>query len=353
MATAARGAALILISAFLTPLTGPIGSAHATQTAPPPIERPAYSWSQLVQQVVETAPSASAAAEAGPAERAQQMMRCFKLQDENYCLGLGFVDEVPSDDEIAAAAAEPVTPADETFGGRTGALSTADFVHERAALNEEDRLDSELAEMRTAWQGREKAKALRTDQVEVARELPKKLALMGGYGTSQERGYWCGPATFQSIDWANDNQKDSQASWAEDLGTTTAGTGIGAMVQQTNLKTTWDNYAGTYIVQSVGHWDTKKFFDVHRKHLGDGTGAPVIEHTQLLKRYFPYLAYNYSGHYQVGRGYDTDQGTITIFEVFNEKRFNSRGNDTAGSQEIPASALFNATLANQFKNIGL
>lgn len=352
MATAARGATFILISALLTPLIGPIGAAHA---APEPVrEQPAQTWSQLVQQVAETAPTASAAAEAGPAERATQTMRCFQLKDENYCLGLGFVDQVPTDDEIVAAAT-PVEarPSDPEFGGGTGALSTTDFVHERSGLNEEDRLNAELAEMRTAWEGREKARALRTNQVTSARQLPNKLALMGTYGTSQERGYWCGPATFQSIDWADDQQKDSQTSWAKDLGTTTSGTGISAMVQQTNLKTKWDNYAGTYIVQSVGHWDTKKFFDVHRMHLGDGTGAPIIEHTQLLKRYFPYLAYNYSGHYQVGRGYNVDEGTITIFEVFNEKRFNSRGNETAGSKQIPASALFNATLANQFKNIGL
>jgi hypothetical protein len=79
----------------------------------------------------------------------------------------------------------------------------------------------------------------------------------------------------------------------------------------------------------------------------------VIEHVQLLKRYFPYLAFNHSGHYQVGRGYDKAKGTIAIFEVFNERRFNSRGNVTDGPKNIPASALFNATLANSFQNIGL
>ena len=176
---------------------------------------------------------------------------------------------------------------------------------------------------------------------------------MKGFQTSQEKGYWCGPATFQSIDWADDNQKDTQASWAKDLGTTTSGTAISAMVKQTNLKTNWDLAAGTYIVQNVGHWNAQKFFTVHQNHLGDGQPAPIIEHTQLLKRYFPYLAFNHSGHYQVGRGYDRAKGTIAIFEVFNERRFNSRGNVTDGPKNIPATALFNATLANSFKNIGL
>ena len=184
-------------------------------------------------------------------------------------------------------------------------------------------------------------------------KLPTSSYIMKGFRTSQEKGYWCGPATFQSIDWADDNQKDTQASWAKDLGTTTSGTAISAMVKQTNLKTNWDLAAGTYIVQNVGHWNAQKFFTVHQNHLGDGRPAPVIEHTQLLKRYFPYLAFNHSGHYQVGRGYDRAKGTIAIYEVFNERRFNSRGNVTDGPKNIPATALFNATLANSFKNIGL
>jgi hypothetical protein len=76
---------------------------------------------------------------------------------------------------------------------------------------------------------------------------------------------------------------------------------------------------------------------VHQKHLGVYK-APVIEHVQLLKRYFPYLAFNHSGHYQVGRGYDRAKGTIAIYEVFNERRFNSRGNVTDGPKNVPASA---------------
>ena len=182
--------------------------------------------------------------------------------------------------------------------------------------------------------------------------MPASAYIMDGFQTSQEKGYWCGPATFQSIDWADDNQKDTQASWAEDLGSTTSGTAISAMVKQTNVKTAWPKSAGTYVVQNVSGWNAQTFFAVHQKHLGVYK-APVIEHGQLLKRYFPYLAFNHSGHYQVGRGYNQANGTIAIFEVFNERRFNSRGNVTDGPKSIPASALFNATLANSFQNIGL
>ncbi|TDO47056.1 peptidase C39-like protein [Kribbella sp. VKM Ac-2571] len=311
------------------------------------------------------------------------MLRCFKLDTENYCLGLGFVSQVPTGAQRHALMTEPnLRAADEVSAEQdipTGDLTPAAFVGARAAMPKSRRVTAELDEMQAAWNGREKARELRelaetqtpppnpeptpgptpeptptpvpsTPVAPVA--APASAYIMKGFQTSQEKGYWCGPATFQSIDWADDNQKDTQASWAKDLGSTSSGTAISAMVKQTNLKTAWPKTAGTYIVQSVSNWNAQTFFTVHQKHLGVYK-APVIEHVQLLKRYFPYLAFNHSGHYQVGRGYDKAKGTIAIFEVFNERRFNSRGNVTDGPKNIPASALFNATLANSFKNIGL
>ncbi|WP_238335122.1 C39 family peptidase [Kribbella amoyensis] len=400
---------------------------------PDPAALPAArSWSEVAQQVAETSPGDISLRSADVAQQSTQVMRCFKLEDENYCLGLGFVDKVPSGAQLSEAVSAPAVSAqDRAADGSvveqdiaTGAQSPAAFVSERAAMPKTARVNAELEEMQSAWDGRDKARALRllddngnpppaqptsptptpstptpstptatpstgtpstgtpstqsreaepradgtvppptpptgkpspppVNPPAAVKTLPASKYIMKGFQTSQEKGYWCGPATFQSIDWADDNQKDTQASWAKDLGATTSGTAISAMVKQTNLKTNWDIAAGTYIVQNVGHWTTQKFFQVHQNHLGDGAPAPVIEHVQLLKRYFPYLAFNHSGHYQVGRGYDRNAGTIGIFEVFNERRFNSRGNVTDGPKNIPASALFNATLANQFKNIGL
>lgn len=358
----------------------------------------ANSWTEVVQEVIRTAPESSMLRATALADQSKQVMRCFKLETENYCLGLGFVDQLPSGAQLSAMTAAP----EAAIGSRsadddaeqdiaTGALSPAEFVSERSSLSDNARLDAELDEMQAAWEGREKARLLREldeptgtseapaptptptatpttperttpaspgqpkpkPPVSAPVKLPSSSYIMKGFATSQDKGYWCGPATFQSIDWADDNQKDTQASWAKDLGSSTSGTGISAMVKQTNLKTNWDLAAGSYIVQNVGHWNTQKFFSVHQNHLGDAKPAPVIEHVQLLKRYFPYLAFNHSGHYQVGRGYDAKKGTIGIYEVFNERRFNSRGNTTNGPKNIPASALFNATLANTFQNIGL
>ncbi|MFI5733447.1 C39 family peptidase [Kribbella sp. NPDC051587] len=432
MPTAARGATLIVLGALLAqaPLTAfayqprdpelirpatPAPSAEPT-VAPPTVEPTtaeptvasttvatppaAESWGELSQQVVDTSPSDLQAEDS--ATQAASMLRCFKLQEENYCLGLGFVDKLPTGAQVQETVTAPDVSADETDGVEqdidTGDQTPQAFVAERAALPKDERVSVELDEMQAAWEGREKARALRlldadsdserssTEATEAAPtptptptatptrttpttgpitptpapqppvqvvKPPASSYIMKGFQTSQDKGYWCGPATFQSIDWADDKQKDTQGSWAKDLGSTTSGTGISAMVKQTNLKTDWDLAAGTYVVQNVSHWNTQKFFTVHQNHLGDGKPAPVIEHVQLLKRYFPYLAFNHSGHYQVGRGYNRAKGTIGIFEVFNERRFNSRGNVTDGPKNIPAAALFNATLANSFQNIGL
>ncbi|TCO50532.1 peptidase C39-like protein [Kribbella antiqua] len=421
MPTAARGATLILLGALLAqaPLTAAAYEPRdrTTSSAPAPAAQPtaaqptadpsaapaepaaelpaARSWSEVVQQVTETSPSDLELRAADTSAQASSVMRCFKLDEENYCLGLGFVDELPTGAQVQQMLRPPTATAAEDGVEQdisTGDLTPAAFVAERASMPKSARVNAELDEMQAAWDGREKARELRLldadprpqsaaptptatprptptssptatptvtaptqgtpSPVTPVKPVPKAAYVMKGYQTSQEKGYWCGPATFQSIDWADDDQKDTQASWAKDLGSTTSGTAISAMVKQTNLKTNWDLAAGTYIVQNVGHWNAQKFFQVHQKHLGVNK-APIIEHTQLLKRYFPYLAFNHSGHYQVGRGYDRANGTIAIYEVFNERRFNSRGNVTDGPKNIPASALFNATLANSFQNIGL
>lgn len=379
MRTPARGATLIVLGVLLAgpPLTAAAyePSERTTSDSVPA----AHSWSDVVRQVSETTPNGSELRAADASAQAESVLRCFKLEEENYCLGLGFVDQLPTGAEIQEVISTPVTRADgEAADIPTGALTPDAFVAARAAMPKSARVSAELDEMRAAWDGRDKARALRLlDNSATAPTSPTPTSptptrtaptqgpptpapvpppasayIMKGFETSQEKGYWCGPATFQSIDWADDDQRDTQASWAKDLGTTSSGTAITAMVEQTNLKTDWDVPAGTYIVQSVKHWNAEKFFQVHEKHLGTYR-APIVEHTQLLKRYFPYLAFNHSGHYQVGRGYDRANGTIAIFEVFDERRFNSRGNVTAGPKNIPATALFNATLANSFQNIGL
>lgn len=286
----------------------------------------------------------SGASPASAASAASRLMRCFDLGGPRYCLGVGFTDTEPTP---AAAASRPLDS--ETRGG-SGALSEADFVAQRSAMTDKERADAEVAEVDMALAGATKAKSL----MQATASTKTSNYIMYGYQTRQAKSYWCGVATFQSIDWADDKQRDTQESWAKDLGTTTSGTSIANMVSLTNSKTNWDAKAGTYIVQSVASWTADQFFTVHRNHLGDAQPAPIIEHPQLLKTYFPYLKYSHSGHFTVGRGYAASNKSISYFEVFNEADWNSSGNQTWGVRFMPAATLLAATKANtSFKNIGL
>lgn len=368
MPKATRGAtAGIILGALMLQAPTALAVSQFTAANPAPGSSPAapagpvaaQSWADLARQVRNTASTGATTGARSAAQRAQQAqgaLRCFQLEQENYCLGLGFVDTVPSAGRVAAAVS-PVTVPSGGTAASTGALSVTAFVAQRAALGSKARLAAELDEMRTAWDGRAKARSLRTGTPSSGYSTqatpPAAYYLMYGYATTQDRSYWCGPATLQSIDWGDDKVRNAQTAVARSLGTTTSGTAISAMVKQTNVQTNWDRAAGTYIIQGVSSWTWRKFFTIHQTHLGDGTPAPIIEHPQLLKRYFPYLRFDHSGHFQVGRGYARSNSTISIFEVFNERRWNSAGNSTSGIRYVPASALFSATLANRFQNIGL
>lgn len=368
MPKAPRGAlAVIILGALIIHTPTALATTTFAASKPGPSSNPqtstirttgAQTWADVARQVRSSASTEAPTAGRSTAHRTQQAkqaMRCFQLEQENYCLGLGFVDKAPNAARIAAAVS-PVA-ASAAPAASTGAISVTGFVAQRAALSSQARLTAELDEMQTAWDGRAKARSLRTGAPSSGYSTqatpPAAYYLMYGYATTQDRSFWCGPATMQSIDWGDDKVRDAQTAVARSLGTTTSGTAITAIVKQTNVGTNWDLAAGTYITQGVSTWTWQKFFTIHQTHLGDGTPGPIIEHPQLLKRYFPYLRYDHSGHFQVGRGYAKSNSTISIFEVFNERRWNSSGYNTSGIRYVPASSMFSATLANQFQNIGL
>lgn len=303
------------------------------------------------EQVRASSPSSASLHGKSAASAAPRLMRCFDLGGPTYCLGIGFTTDPPSASTMSASVAA------DDGDGQGGALSAAGFVAQRSALSDSARVDAELAEIDVALAGVEKAKAVQAQLTSNGGTVAALQSnyIMNGYQTRQTKSYWCGPATFQSIDWADDNQKDTQQSWATDLGTTTGGTAISSMVSLANSKTNWDDKAGAYIVQGVGSWTASQFLTVHQNHLGDADPAPIIEHPKLLKTYFPYLKYSHSGHFTVGRGYSVPNNTISYFEVFNEADWNSSGNQTWGIKSgIAAGTLLAATKANSsFQNIGL
>ncbi|WP_051217747.1 hypothetical protein [Nocardioides insulae] len=287
-----------------------------------------------------------------PVARVRALVRCYEVSGETYCLGQGFRDGPPDHDALSRTVARTRA---EREG--SGALSFGTWLARRTAMSDADRIAAEEAELSSALAGAAKARAVRLARTATPAGIKEANAIMPRRQVRQVRSYWCGPATMQSIDWADDHGRESQASWAADLGAGSGGTSITAMVATINAKTGWDRKAGPYIVQSVSGWGPVEFYRVHKRHLGDADPAPIVEHPKLLKRYFPYLDHDHSGHYQPGRGYYRKaDGTrmIRFFEVFNEADWSSVGRQTWGPRAVSSYAMLAATKANSsFQNIGL
>lgn len=306
-------------------------------------------------------------------DKAEALAPCTAMAAGYYCLGLGFRDALPAYPSLLQASKRG------TFAPM-GDKPFAAWVKERAAMPTESRREAEHLELKEALKGEAKALAVQRTlkRIEVgkaplsmdvdigsrATQVPtlgdpdgQYVFIMGGKETKQARDNWCGPATFQSIEWANDGTKQEQSQWANELGTSSAGTGITSMVRLTNQKTTWDNAAGQYITQGIGSWDPDKMWGVHVAHFNDGSPAPIIEHPELLETYFEYLEHNGDGHFQVGRGYqklaDSEVRSVAIFEVWNEGDWWGNGNKTWGPHLIPVAKVLGAAKANSNQNIGL
>jgi hypothetical protein len=173
----------------------------------------------------------------------------------------------------------------------------------------------------------------------------------------QTRTYWCGPTTMQMIAWGWKGNHKSQGYWADKLGTTTSGTAITDMVRVVNTTTGWDreDRAGAYITLDISDYGFGKWQLLLFRHIHDYR-APVVLHPILLKRYYPYLDDDASGHFQAGRGYDkrgdkTNQ--IGYFEPWNQQRFDPSEPYIARVQWRDAYKSYRANQAHFQHNIGV
>ena len=157
----------------------------------------------------------------------------------------------------------------------------------------------------------------------------------------QVEEYYCGPATFQSIDGGDDGGFESQAFWAGLLGTTTDGTAMWQMIADINTYTNWDQLVGPYVETSTIGKSASWYFDAHQINIGL-SGAIVVEHVRLELPYYPYLARSHSGHFQTGRGYSTTSNTISVFEPYDEQDWPGGGNATGKVQYVPYTNVYNA-----------
>jgi hypothetical protein len=186
---------------------------------------------------------------------------------------------------------------------------------------------------------------------------PDSRQIMSGYFVEQTTDFYCGPATMDSIDWADDGYQNGQSFWAGSgyLNTDQQGaTAIADMVAVTNSVTTWDSAAhgGTYAMVSVVGKTKNWFMTQHELRIGV-YGAPVIEHVMLWNDFFFYISQDHGGHFQTGKGYNSTAATISIFDPYDERDWVTGGSHSSGPHAVALQDLWDATTAHAQKNFGV
>lgn len=282
-------------------------------------------------------------------------VRCAWFEGQQYCLHTGWTES--SEDELVTELTGRARSLVTLHGSveRTGDLDVLAALRQHADRSPAEQTRAERAELTAAARSVAKVWLLRHQvqgvplpdgflarhpevvptedatptpaaTVKPASEYPERSGIMGTSRVAeQSRSYWCGPTSMQMIDWGWSGTRESQAYWAGRLGTTTSGTAITEMVRVTNAATGWDraDRAGTYITLDIADWTWSQWWLLQMRHIHDYR-APVILHPVLLKKYYPYLDDDASGHFQVGRGYDkngSDPNLISYFEPWNQQRF--------------------------------
>lgn len=319
--------------------------------------------------------------------------RCATFDDQRYCLGLGWTTK--TQEEAAARLATAATPApSRTKPERTGDLDPLAAMRRRARLSPEARARAERAELAAAarsvakvWlirheiQGAElpadfaqahpearaavttssrdsAATAAASASTSVPGSYPEKFTILKQKQVRpQNNTYYCGPTAMQMIGWGWAGARRGQAHWAQELGTTSAGTAITDMVRVVNESTGYDDaeHAGEYIVLDISDFTFEEWWLLMMKHVHD-YAAPVVLHPVLVKQYFPYLDDDASGHFQVGRGFDQNPGgrpKIGYFEPWDQSRFDPTEPRIARTQWQSAYKSYRANQAHFQHNVGV
>jgi hypothetical protein len=322
-----------------------------------------------------------------PSALADRLVRCAEFDGQRYCLGTGWTERTETAVRARiGTAARAVAARPSGAAETTGDLDAMAGLQRLAALNPEDRAAAERRELTRAARSVAKVWLLRHEiegealpddfvaehpeavaRVDTSRSMDKRktfsdyperdVVMRGGNTAEQKRTYWCGPATAQMIAWGWQHEKRGQRVWARKLHTTSAGTAISDMVRVVNHNTGYDGQrrAGPYIVLDISDWPYGKWQLLQMRHITDYR-APLVLHPVLLKKYYPYLDDDASGHFQAGRGYDKkgdEPAQISYFEPWNQQRFDPSEPYISRVQWHSAYKSYRANRAHYQQNIGV
>ena len=335
----------------------------------------------------------------GPETLVARQVRCARFEQLTYCLHVGWTDEEPTElqSRLATTAATQArsTATNETTGdldpladlSRTAGMAPlARAAVERGELTAAARAVAKVWTLkheiqgvpypRGFWSRHPEARpaaastaasyaakagtsaASSKPKQKTLADYPRKDTVLDPKQTREQvRSYWCGPGSTQMIVWGWTGKKRTQRHWAGKLGTTTSGTSISSIVRVINNNTGWDNKdrAGPYVTLDVAKWGYGKWYLLLARHIHDYQ-APLVLHPILLKKYYPYLDDDASGHFQVGRGYFTRKDgvrLISYFEPWNQRRFDPSEPAIKRVQWQKAYRSYRANLAHPFHNIGV
>jgi hypothetical protein len=312
-----------------------------------------------------TAARATAGVRLRPAALVRNQVRCADFEGQRYCLNAGWTDSTQGEVVTELARSATTESARTAYREETGDLSLTAQLRRRAALGPAAREKADRTELTEAarsvakvWLLRHQVQGVALPDGFLARHPEVRTRTASGTTTSaasptatspdpvkksfadypergrvlrnsevaeQTRTYWCGPTSMQMIGWGWSHVQRSQQYWATKLGTTSEGTAISEMVKVTNRYTGWDraSRAGTYVVLDIKDWSYRQWYVLQMRHTVDYR-APVILHPILLKKWYPYLDDDASGHFQVGRGYNKKgdaPNLLRYFEPWNQQRF--------------------------------
>ncbi len=326
-----------------------------------------------------------------PVALAAREVRCATFEELTYCLRLGWTDASPAEarTQMATAAARTTGSAVESTGdlepladltrsarlapGPRAAVDRAELTAAARAVAKVWTLRHEIlgepyprgfwsrhADARptvTSAAARGSATTAATKKKTI-KDYPRKDTVLDPQQVREQvRSYWCGPASTQMIVWGWTGKKRTQRHWAGELGTTGSGTSISRIVKTINNKTGWDNkvHAGPYVTLDVKGWGYGKWYLLLARHIHDYQ-APLVLHPILVKKYYPYLDDDASGHFQVGRGYFVRRDgvrMISYFEPWNQRRFDPSEPFIKRVQWQKAYRSYRANLAHPYHNIGV
>jgi hypothetical protein len=330
-------------------------------------------------------PGPAVAKNASSRELVTSGIRCASFEGLRYCLGVGWTTESEQavQRRVAKAMSKRATgraanstgdlSADAVLAARAGAGLGSD---QREAADREE-LTLAAASVAKVWQIEHEVRGTPLPEGFAARhpefdsdsaksgadrrkKFPRKDKVLSAKRVvPQIRDFWCGVATTRMIvlGWKKKKKVAKQTKWASRLGTTSEGTDITQMVNAINKHTGFDSkkYAGPYTVIGVNDYSYREWIRLVKRQIHDKR-SPLVLHPILLKKFFPYLSYDGSGHFQVGRGYQKrgDKSTeIGYFEPWNPRRFNPASPFVKRVQWRSAYASYRANRAHPLQNIGL